>query len=488
MFVSFKKENWYGFKSTIFLLIILYVVLGTTKIVLAADTDTKVIVSVGYWGGEKYTRAEMKMPELIAMYGTDKQIYTWIDKNGNAGTSEAEGIYIYRLMNELGINMDSIYEYNFRIKDGNNGTESIKQWTPSQLFDTKYSLYPAYLQCLTDDTWWLSDFFNMAANRSSASYLQNAWDEKEEVEPMLALYKKNSIWKDGITPSTLDFTDLSALAMPQLLFGQSGMNNSGRGYAEEGVEEIDIWFSGYPTITVDSSELKGDIGSTCRVKISVSTPDEFLTEQIAEGSMLQIQWSSDDESIAKVDSNGNVTFVNDGTTNVTANYNGNHYTVEVTSGTGSSSKPTGSIENNSVNSSQISESSSFENDSNKNSVQEQLGNTIAGMVEPISISSSDSSNKDIVKKTIIKKWDKANEHTAELQKPQLARIKHANRNNEVNSKNSIKRNIYELPKNVIVLPNINKDSKYKIIILVVAISLMVIGVLVEAAYFRSQIK
>lgn len=529
MLVPYRKKKRINILPAWMLLIFLLCITGEENTVSAAEADAKFTVTVGYWGGESYTKAEKTIGELAAELGTDRQIYTWIDNDGKAGTSETEGIYISRLMDELGINKDSIYSYNFAIINAGSGTTGIKQWTPSQIFDLKYSFCNSFQKCVADDTWHLSNFFNMKETRSAASYLQTAWDEKEQVEPMFVLYKKNCVWTDGAPASSLDFSDLSDNEMPQMLFGQASVNNSGRGFSEEKVLELNIWFSGYPDVSVDSSDIKGDIGSTCKIKISVGTPDEFLTEKLSENIASQIQWSSGDGSVAKVDENGNVTFLTDGMTSITAIYNGVKYTIGVTSGTGckiddsgnggdcsdssledshdssdgdGSSEDSGEQESSDTSSeSDSSTSSTSDNDNSKDFDNKKKGETDGAPKKDSKdkhVETAKNVNKDVSQKvaslknidenkTSVNKTTVTPTEAKDSKEQQSSTVKSANSSNALSISSGNATKIYELPQNSMALPEINTHSIFSKVIAICAVAMIIGGIIGEFVYFKRQL-
>ncbi|MCU6763289.1 Bacterial Ig-like domain (group 2) [uncultured Roseburia sp.] len=308
----------------------------------AAGSST-VSITVGYWGGKEYTKKIVSMDELEANCGTNQVIYTWIDNLPAAGTTEAEGVYLRDVMDYAGIDMSSVLYYNFYTTDAGSYDGAWEQWSNDQLFGTRYSFASCFQQAVDDYLadpedyranpeahYKVSDFIQDSDKRGEVEYLQEAWDNRESVEPMLMLKGHSMRWNgDGIA-SYLDFTEMKSEERPCLMFGQKSRTDTGRSKMAKLVEKIHIWFDGYPTITSNSADLEGEIGSKQQVTATVQSPDEFLSQEIAK----DLEWVSSDKDVAVVDADGNVTIVGEGTAKISAKYNGKAYFSVGVSGTG----------------------------------------------------------------------------------------------------------------------------------------------------------
>ena len=293
----------------------------------AYDEVTSLSITVGYWGGTEYVKNEVSLTDLESALGTRRAVYTWINAGNTPGATEAEGIYLYDLMNYFGIDMNSVYYYNFYTVDGGSYDGAAKQWTYDQLFCPRYSYEDAFYQAIYDYQadpddymenparhYTVNDFFDFASH----SYTEDAWNNRKEVEPMLALRLRPSQWNGYIPASYLDFSSLTTTGKPVLLFGQAGTNDITRNLQAQMVYKIHIWFNGSPQITVDPTDLSGEIGASQGVMVQVSTPDSFLSQKVLE----DLQYISSDDSIAQVDSNGTVTFRKEGNATITVMYAG----------------------------------------------------------------------------------------------------------------------------------------------------------------------
>lgn len=494
-----KKKNWI---KTLPAGAIAVIFLSSNLVsVPAAAAAGSLKVTVGYELGDTYTKAEMTIPELEKTYSVDRQIYSWINSDGKVGTTEAEGIYLTGLMDDLGIDTDSVSHYHFQMTDIDSGADASKEWTPQQLLNTKYSMYPCFQKCVSDSSWQLSDFFNMAATRSAASFLPGAWSAYcTPVPPMIAFEEKSCSWSNGGVATTLDYSGISDEAMPQLLFGQAGMNNSGNGYLDQQIQEINVLFSGYPTVTVDNSDLKGKIGSECHVKVSVTTPDTVLTEKLTDSALSQIQWSSSNAAVAEVDENGLVTFLSDGTATITASYNGAEYKVSVTSGTGNGQggsggksggngdTPSGDGGSKSGDTSGSGKGSSGDSSSGNNGTSGNSGSSANTEKTGTSISTSKpKSESDHKTADSGSTTAKESTKTTSAQKGGIQGKSQDSISTSVSgSGNAVK--IYELKKDTVALPEIKKEDKLMGMIASGTVILIVIGAAAEFIYFRRQLK
>jgi hypothetical protein len=122
------------------------------------------------------------------------------------------------------------------------------------------------------------------------------------------------------------------------VFGQTDAVTRTANRSAKWIHEIVVELGGAPTITLDTPNLEGEVGSVLRTEAGV-TADSAVIENGA------VTWTSADESIATVDENGNITVVGEGETTVTAQFAGATATVTVTGKSGGASSepenPTG---------------------------------------------------------------------------------------------------------------------------------------------------
>lgn len=328
-----------GRMALIVLFTFVFCVAGKVLLVEAYDDTTEISVTVGYWGDTQvYTKNITVTPEKLAAAGYQKhsEIYTWIDKGNFAGTTEATGYYLSDVIKYFEIDMNSVAGFNFLTLDAEGYIGSTIQWTPSTLFGTRYTFVSSYkrvvdeylpyylnqdFQDYRDDPlhYRLSNFYNMANLTGSATnptYLDDAWNNKQEVVPLLALSKWNQRWSDGVPSTLLDHTKEQVEDGWTLFYGQKSQEEVARIGMAKMIYQIAIWFSGSPSLSVSTDSLKGDVGSTAQVSFQVNTPDKFLSSEMAKN----VQWISDNPDIASVDQNGTVTFNKKGDVDISAVY------------------------------------------------------------------------------------------------------------------------------------------------------------------------
>lgn len=303
---------------------------GLSASVLAYDEVNDISITVGYWGDTDYTKADVSLSELASACGTDRQVYTWINQGNNPGTTEAEGIYLDSILAYCGIDPSYVYYYNFQSTDSATYAYSNQQWTNDQLMSGRYTFRPCFETAIADFNtdrvdymknperhYTIDDFFDF----NDRKYKNEAWNQREEVWPMLALKTKSSSWQ-GYTPaSSLDFSGLQSNGKPILMFGQAGKNDITRNLMVQMVKGIHIWYSGSPQIELKAEDTEGQVGDTKQAVLSVWTPDDFLTGQI----LGQVELKTSNGAVAEVAQDGTVTIKGEGTADITAVYHGKTY-------------------------------------------------------------------------------------------------------------------------------------------------------------------
>lgn len=331
--------------TVFFMVLLLFSAFTCVQPVHAYDEVNDISVTVGYWAGKDYTKKKVSLSELASACGTHRQIYTWINSGNAPGTTEAEGIYISDIMNYSGVDMNSVYYYNFYTVDAGSYGHANEQWTQSQLFGIRYSCINSFRKVLKDyneDTtdfienperhYTVEDIFDFSENR----YTSDAWNNRVEVQPMLALRTKSSKWSGYAPASNLDYSGMTSGGKPILVFGQAVRNEMTRHLQAQMVSKIHIWFEGSPSITLEAQDLKGKVGSKKKIKVKVNTPDEFLTKKVAE----EVVLSSSNTKAATVSKDGTVTIKGEGSADITATYDGKVYgTVTATGEKGESDDP-----------------------------------------------------------------------------------------------------------------------------------------------------
>ena len=344
-----RKHNYIRKCALAFALIFL---LGSVVIPLNAyayDEVTEVSVTVGFWGEEEYVKDEISLSTLASACGTHREIYTWISNGSSPGTTEAEGIYILDILDYLGVDTGSVECLNFYTRDAATYTGSTQQWTTGQLFGSRYSFSDCFLAAVEDYNDDREDYMknpeshytiNDIYDFSNKKYSNDAWNNRYRVEPMLALKTRSATWK-GYTPaSSLNFSGLASNGKPILIFGQAGKNDITRNLMAQMVTKIHVWYEGSPDIRLESTDTEGKVGDTKVYNLTIATPDDFLSEKVAD----KVKVESSDESIAKVNEDGTITITGEGSVQLNAVYNGKTYSSITITGKGEEDEGEGSGE------------------------------------------------------------------------------------------------------------------------------------------------
>ena len=336
------KKMWTRFFVLFFVSAIIFSSIGFFTPAYAYDEVNDLSFTVGYWAGNKeYTKKKVSLSELASSCGTHREVYTWIANGSTLGSTEAEGIYLSDILEYAGIDRHSVFYYNFFTSDGSSYQGAAKQWQESQLFASRYSCADSLKKIVKDYNKDPSDFMENPERHytlekvfdyESKQFSSEAWDDRREVQPMLALRTKPAKWSGYAPASYLDFSGLGTSGKPVLIFGQAAPNEITRNLHAQMVNKVHIWFEGSPSITLKATDLKGKVGSKKKVTVQVDTPDDFLTQQIAKDVVL----SSSNTKAAKVSSEGTVTFTGKGTAEIKATYDGKTYGTLTATGEGGS--------------------------------------------------------------------------------------------------------------------------------------------------------
>jgi hypothetical protein len=132
-----------------------------------------------------------------------------------------------------------------------------------------------------------------------------------------------------------DSTMLSPSSRFHLFFGQADPKEANTSSAAKYVYKILVTFSGTPVLSTDQTNISAKIGSDFKVTVNVAAEDSSLDSYVAQ----HLKWSSSDESVAEVDSNGKLTVKKPGTTVIAAAFGKSSVSVpvKISGGSGSDS-------------------------------------------------------------------------------------------------------------------------------------------------------
>ncbi|OBR90755.1 bacterial Ig-like domain (group 2) [Clostridium ragsdalei P11] len=250
----------------------------------AADTLT---IKVGYYGGPYYVKKVYSLKDLQA-FPQVAQTYTFIDNMPAVVLESARGVKLTDLLSNAGIDMNSIEEFHFYCTDVKVGWyQSIPK---SYLLDTTRYYYPNLPTHWDDDT---------------GSALSRAADKPVKVNAIIA-YEDN--WKRFATSP--DFTDMQTDTRYRLVFGQTDTSTHNAFKSAKWIHAIEVMLGGKPPagVTLNQNIANLKVGSTFNLTANVSGGKD---------SDKRLNWSSSNTDVAKVDENGKVTIVGNGTANIT---------------------------------------------------------------------------------------------------------------------------------------------------------------------------
>jgi hypothetical protein len=222
------------------------------------------------------------------------------------------GVRLADIMDAAGIDLNSIETFYFWTRDKQ--SDYYTSYSKTALIDT-----PRYCYYSLPDNF---DDEEGTANDLATSY-------GEPVDTVIALADD---WNRTIAGATFgsDYLNLNTNTRFRLVFGQTDAVTHTANRSAKWIHEIVVELGGAPTITLDTPNLEGEVGSVLRTEAGV-TADSAVIENEA------VTWTSADESIATVDENGNITIVGEGETTVTAQFAGATATVTVTGKSGGAS-------------------------------------------------------------------------------------------------------------------------------------------------------
>ncbi|WHH57774.1 Ig-like domain-containing protein [Petroclostridium sp. X23] len=258
-------------------------VCGSTGI--PSDTLT---IKVGYFGGPYYTKKVYTLNDFDKLPQVE-QAYTFIDNMPAICIDAAKGVRLSDLMEDAGIDVNSIQKFYFYATDIKQGWYEC--FDKADLLDTPRYYYPNLASHWDYDT-------------------QSALPEAEEgavrVDTIMA-YKDN--WQRYADEP--DFSTYDTSTRFRLLLGQVDLVEHNAATSAKWVHSIEVMLGGMPPtkVTLDQNIVDIKVGSTFQLKAAVY-PDKATDKGV--------NWSSSDPAVATVDENGLVTVVGPGTAVITA--------------------------------------------------------------------------------------------------------------------------------------------------------------------------
>ena len=280
-----------------------------TKTTAKADSVTDTIsVYIGYFGWQEdefVEKATYNWRELDDLFGgaltTHEVVYSYCS-GSRTYLAAARGFYIRDLLEYAGVDFSSISRIDFFTKDQTVG--AYRSFTKASLFDLPRYYFP-----------------NMAINPDTGELYpfsgDDIYDGSVRVEAMLALEDYTEWDAVGSEFETLyDRTMFSSGSRFHLFFGQLAPDEANTSSAAKYVYRLFITFSGTPVLSTDTTNIELKVGSDFKMNVTAAAEDALLDEYVRG----HLVWSSSDESIVSVDSEGNLTVNAEGEAVITASF------------------------------------------------------------------------------------------------------------------------------------------------------------------------
>lgn len=272
-----------------------YMGAGIPKAAAAGAADT-VTIEAGYFGLPKATKAVYTVSDMIQL-GLDSCLYTVNTRGNFLAYADTQGVYLEDLLNEAGINTLSVNYLNFMATDGHNASKNY-------YYDTLFGIQYAFPD--------LSKYYSTSNGVTDADA---AWETAEVVRPMLAIWDNFGRVDDFSEYYPYELTDSHRF---RLMIGQQYPGHMIASDSIYHINKIIVTYVGFPSINAES-QIKISVGDDMVLDISVSSADKDVSAMIADG----LTFSSSNSSVVKVDSNGKLTPVSEGTAQITITYKAN---------------------------------------------------------------------------------------------------------------------------------------------------------------------
>ena len=273
--------------------------------------SSQLTVRVGYFGGPYYEKAVYSVADLEAI-GTQSCLYTCMDSGGFLRYAEAEGVYLCDIMEDAGIDINSINKCHFGTYDAYiGGTEYFKSLGCNTLFWSERYSFPD-----------LAQYWNRLDQSLTQEESDAIWDTAQSVQSMLSLRDNFKRVADETPYHTGDNGEKTSEDSFRLLFGQTqplcindiaGDAANGASNMAKWVYEIDVELGGTPSLSINDEQLELKVGSDYRVTVTVNSGDAAISQEI----MNNLQWESSDPSVVSSDNSGQLTAHGQGEATIT---------------------------------------------------------------------------------------------------------------------------------------------------------------------------
>ncbi|MGI6721141.1 MAG: Ig-like domain-containing protein [Anaerovoracaceae bacterium] len=265
-------------------------------------------IYVGYQGGPYYLKKEFSLQEMNAL-PLHKVTYSSIDNMPSVVEDYACGVYFPDLMDAAGIDLGSVQMFHFCVGDKSEDNGKYSSWQKSDLVDMNRYFYPR-----------LYNHFDYTKGQIETGAEVGA----RQVQPMIAVWDH---WvrlnKDDTPYRDYDVHDTSVRF--RLIFGQSAVNDQGAVPSERTSSKSAKWIHSIyvqlagtpPSFSVTKKNLLNQKTGSVIKPISLTMPDDSPDAAwIMEHMIKNVQWSSSNEDVARVDSDGNVRILKKGSARI----------------------------------------------------------------------------------------------------------------------------------------------------------------------------
>jgi hypothetical protein len=178
-----------------------------------ADPGGTLTVRVGYLGYEYQVRKTYTAADLRAL-GTDLQYYSWVDGLPSVVYMAAEGVQLWNIIADAGIDPGSAQRYYFRASDGH---EPVQEFTSDSLFYTGRYCFPNLNLNMYYDAEYIDEEGAMQTER--VYYADQTLDAGQAV-PMIALNEEHARFDEHEAPDWAGLsTDMRTADGFRLVYG-----------------------------------------------------------------------------------------------------------------------------------------------------------------------------------------------------------------------------------------------------------------------------
>lgn len=344
-----RKDRCKRIAAMLMVLVAMLAALAVPSSKAEAATDT-LTIKVGFYGGPYYEVAVFSSSQMKSMADSTVYTYSAMDSGNFMRVGYAYGVTLEDLIDEVGIDLDSVKYLHFGTTDSYN--EIYATFSASTLLAKRY-FYPNFWKAANDET-----ASNPVLNFSKVDSSVTAGAQR--VPTILAIGSTELSRNEAgrITSTGGDYknyskSELSEQYKYRLMYGQKGLSNGNEAYnaqtSDKWVYEINVQLGGTPNIKVEKELISGEegkVGSKYTIKVSVDLPSNYnyLSNEIKkslEKQVLAKVQAEYDESLVKLKKTSDGVYemeaIAEGNAQINFNYSRTDYGGSTTTASGGSS-------------------------------------------------------------------------------------------------------------------------------------------------------